>query len=57
VAAQQALVDRRVRIQPSVPVAFADGQRHPVVNLGQRTGRIGGDDGAAQQRREIGRSA
>ncbi len=29
-------------------------QRHPVVDLGQRTCRIGGDDGAAEQRRRIG---
>ena len=35
VAAEQPLVDRRVRVEPPVPVAFTDGQRHPVVDLGQ----------------------
>ena len=33
--------------------ACADRQRHPVVDLGQRSCRIGGDDGAAQQRRAV----
>ena len=45
VTAQQALVDGRVGIQPPIPVAFADGERHPVVDLGQRTCRVRGDDG------------
>ena len=31
----------------------ADGQRHPVVDLGERAGGVGGDDRAAQQRRGV----
>src|SRR3954471_1229496 len=51
VATQQALVDRSVRIEPAIPVFAADGQRHPVVDVGQRASGIGGDDRATQQRR------
>ena len=39
--AQQALVDGGIGIQPPVPVARADCQRHPVMDLGQRARRVG----------------
>ena len=56
VPAQQALVDGSVGVEPAVPVARADRQRHPVMDFRQWTGGVGGDDGAAQQRRGVLRS-